>query len=131
LDYLMTATTLAEMRAAAQEAMANAVLETWVDALSTWTPANGSPRQVWAKWRPSRELKRMSIRTEDQEQIDVTLRRDEDHATQPGVERLTLKSTLELPDGRKFTFHGKVTHENPVRRVIIMSRDMPVTMGRR
>jgi len=127
----MTATTMSEMRAAAQEAMANAILDTWVDALSTWTPANGSPREVWAKFRPSRELRGQGRRTDDQEQIEVTLRRDEAHATQPGVESLPLKSTLQIPDGRLFTFHGKVMHENPVRRVIMMTRDLPVNFGKR
>lgn len=126
----MTASTLAEQVAAARESVTDSLLDGFGQEC-TFTPAGGQPRTVWAKVRPSRELRRVGVKTDDQESIDAQIRRDEAHATQPGVENLPLKSTLLLADGRQFTFHGKVLHENPVRRVIVFSRDLPVQMGRR
>jgi hypothetical protein len=126
----MTASTLAEMVAAARETVADCLIGAFGES-GTWTPADGSPRTVYAKVRPSRETRFAGRSTDQEDAIDVYLRRDEAHATEPGVEALTLKSTLELSGGRVFTFHGRVLHENPVRRVIVMTRQLPVNFGKR
>jgi hypothetical protein len=126
----MTAATLAEMSANAEDFIAESCIDAF--GVSAVLAAPGKePSNVYVYLTLRSDVRQAGRRTDNVEAMEVYLRKDPAHATQPGVAELDDKTELRLSDGRVYTYHNKILHEDTARWIIEMTRILPTNFGKR